>query len=119
MMKDITPSKHRDDHDSDPSDSVPSLRHLPGLPDSPSVSLRHSKGDSPLYASTLVQDPSVIDLPSHSDIIIAYVLIRQSSLYPKLKNTPVSWARLERVKVQSVSCALIPLNVIHSTFVVY
>ena len=72
MMKDITPFKHRDDHDSDPSASVPSLRHLPHTP---SISLRRSEGDSPLYAPTLVQDPSVIDLPSQSDIVIAYVLI--------------------------------------------
>ena len=27
----------------------------------------------PFYASTLVQEPSVYDLPSQSDIIIAYV----------------------------------------------
>ena len=65
-MTDISPSKH---HDHDPSASVPSL-----LPHSSSlVSLARSEGDSPLYAPTLVQDPSVIDLPSQSDIIIAYV----------------------------------------------
>ena len=55
----------------DPSASVPSLRdlhHSPSL-----ISLTRSEGDSPLYAPTLVQDPSVIDLPNQSDIVIAYV----------------------------------------------
>ena len=78
MMKDITPSKHHDDHDSNPSASVSTLRHLPSGYSPSIISQRRSEGDSPLsplYAPTLVQDPSVIDLPSQSDIIIAYVLI--------------------------------------------
>ena len=68
MLTDISPSKH---HDHDPSASVPSLRLLPHS--SSLISLARSEGDSPLYAPTLVQDPSVIDLPNQSDIIIAYV----------------------------------------------
>jgi hypothetical protein len=77
MMTDIFPSTGKHHHD--PSASVPSLRHLPHS--SSLVSLTRSEGDAPLsgYASapTLVQDPSVADLPSQSDIIIAYVqLIR-------------------------------------------
>ena len=67
-LTDISPSKQ---HDNDPSASVPSLRLLPHS--SSLISLTRSEGDSPLYAPTLVQDPSVIDLPSQSDIIIAYV----------------------------------------------
>jgi ABC-type multidrug transport system fused ATPase/permease subunit len=68
MMTDIFPSlaKH-------PlaSASVPSLHHLPNSPSL--TSLAHSEGDVPFYASTLVQEPSVLDLPNQSDIIIAYV----------------------------------------------
>ena len=47
-------------------------------------------------------DPSVIDLPSQSDIVIAYV-DQIFKLVSKTQNPTVSWARLERVKVQSVS----------------
>jgi energy-coupling factor transporter ATP-binding protein EcfA2 len=65
MMKDISASKHHDD----PSASVPSLRLLSHSPSI--ISQSRSEGDSPLDAPTLVQDPSVIDLPSQSDIIIA------------------------------------------------
>ena len=64
MITDISPSKH-------PSTSDPNLSHLPHSP-SP-ISLVHSEGDTPLYAPSLVQDSSVVDLPSQSDIIIAYV----------------------------------------------
>ena len=115
-MTDIFPSGSRHPL---ASASVPSLHH-PGLPYSPSLtSLAHSEGDTPLYAPTLVQDPSAIDLPGQSDIIIAYV-DRHSKFVSRTQNTAVSWARPERVKVQSVSCALIPLNVIHGyTPVVY
>ena len=82
MMKDISPSKNPSHHDLDSSASVPTLRHLSHSPSI--ISLSRSEGDTPLYASTLVQDPSVIDLPvpSRSDVNIAYVLIRQSSPYP-------------------------------------
>ena len=66
-MTDISPSKHHD-----PSASDPSLPLLPHSSPSP-ISLSRSEGDQPLYAPVLVQDPSVIDLPSQSDIIIAYV----------------------------------------------
>jgi hypothetical protein len=70
MMTDISgfpgPSKRHD-----PSASVPSLRHLPHS--SSLVSLTRSEGDAPLFSPTLVQNPSVGDLPSQSDIIIAYV----------------------------------------------
>ena len=66
----------------DPSASVPSLRHLPYS--SSLISLARSEGDAPLYAPSLVQDPSVRDLPSQSDIIIAYVNPKLM-LYPKLK----------------------------------
>ena len=106
MMTDISPPKH------DPSASVPSLRDLL-LPHSPSlISLTRSEGDSPLYAPTLVQYPSVIYLPSQSDIIIEYV-DQTFKLVSKTQNPTVSWARPERVKVQSVSYALIHLNVVH------
>ena len=105
MMMNISPSEHHD-----PSASVPTLRHLPHS--SSLVSLARSEGDAPLYARTLVQDPSVIDLPSQSDIIIAYV-DRIFKFVSKTQNTVVSWARQERVKVQSVSRTLIPLNIIH------
>jgi len=69
MMKDISesPSKHHDSDD--PSASVPTLGHLTHSPSI--ISLSRSEGDSPLYAPTLVQNSSVIDLPSQSDIIIA------------------------------------------------
>jgi hypothetical protein len=87
MMTDISgpgfplagPKRH------DPSASVPSLRHR-HLPHSSSlVSLTRSEGDAPLFSPTLVQNPSVVDLPSQSDIIIAYVDSNTSiSLYPKL-----------------------------------
>ena len=66
------------------------------------ISLTRSEGDSPLYAPIHVQDPSVIDLPSQSDIIIAYV-DQTFRLVSKIQNPTVSWARPERVKVQSVS----------------
>ena len=53
------------------SASVPSLHHLPH---SPSFnSLAYSDGDTPFYAPSLAQDPTVDDLPSLSDITIAYV----------------------------------------------
>ena len=90
--------------------SAPSFRN--NLSSSSLVSLVSSEGDTSHYAPTLVQDPSVIDLPSQSDIIIAYVDPR-FKFASKTQNTVVSWARLERAKVLSVACALIPLNVIH------
>ena len=97
MMTDISPSKHHD-----PSASVASLPHLPSSSSSPSpISLTRSEGDAPLYAPTLVQDPSVIDLPSQSDIIIAYVdPTFKFKFVSKTQNTVVSWAQLERVKAQ-------------------
>ena len=104
MMTDISPPKH------DPSASVPSLRDLLFSPSL--ISLTRSEGDYPLYPPTLVQDPSVIDLPSQSDIIIAYV-DQTFKLVSKTQNPTVSWVRPERVKVQSVSYALIHLNVVH------
>jgi hypothetical protein len=112
MMTDISgsdsgfPSKHHD-----PSASVPSLRHLPHS--SSFVSLARSEGDASLFAPTFVQNPSVVDLPSQSDIIIAYVDPISISLLSKTQNTAVSWARQERVKVQSVSCALFLSMSIH------
>src|SRR5882762_10156434 len=98
MMTDISPSKPELHH---PSSSVPSFRHLPSSPSL--ISLTRSEGDTPLYAPTLVQDPSVIDLPSQSDIIIAYVdqAFKLASV-SRTQNPTVSWARPERVKVQSV-----------------
>ena len=83
----------------DLSASVPSLRDLPHSPNlSP---LTRSEGDTLLYAPTLVQDPGVVDLPSQSDIIIAYV-DQTFKFVSKTQNPTVSWARPERVKVQSV-----------------
>ena len=58
--------------------------HSPSL-----ISLTRSEGDSPLYAPSLVQDPSVIDLPSQSDIIIAYV-DQTFKLLSKTQNPTVS-----------------------------
>ena len=96
MMTDISSPKH------DPSASLPNLRDL-RVPHSPSlISLARSEGDSPFHGPTLVQDPSVIDLPSQSDIIIAYV-DQTFKLVPETQNPTVSWARPERVKVQSDS----------------
>ena len=90
----IFPSKHHD-----PSASVPSLRHLPHS--SSLVSLARSEGDAPLYAPTYVQDPSVVDLPSQSDIIIAYVQVDPIFKFvSKTQNNAVSWAQPKRVKVQ-------------------
>ena len=66
------------------------------------IPLTRSEEDSPLYAPILVQDSSVIDLPSQSDIIIAYV-DQTFKLVPETQNPTVSWARPERVKVQSDS----------------
>ena len=84
----------------DPSASVPSLHDLPHPPSL--ISLTHSEGDSPLYAPTVVQkDPSGIDLPSPSDIIIAYV-DQRFKVVSKTQNPTVSWVRPDRVKVQSV-----------------
>ena len=55
----------------------PNLHHLPYSP-----SLTSLEADTPFYAPTLAQDPSVIDLTSQSDIIIAYVnTIHYQSFY--------------------------------------
>ena len=104
-MRDIFPSKR-------PSASVLNLHHIPRSPSL--TSLAHSEGDTALYAPTLVQDPSVVDLPSQSDIIIAYVDM-SFKFASKIQNTAVSLARPERAKLQSVSFAvnITPLNVIH------
>ena len=80
----------RDDH------SGPSIHHLSS---SSLGSLVSSEGDTPSYTPTLVQDPSVIDLPSQSDIIIAYV-DPAFKFVSKTQNTVVSWVLPERVKVQ-------------------
>ena len=67
MMTDILPSIY-------PSASVSSLHHPSHF--SPSLtSLVRSEEDTPIYVPSLVQDPSVIDLPTDSqpDIIIVYV----------------------------------------------
>ena len=51
----------------------PSLHHLPYSPSL--TSLVRSEEETPIYVPSLVQDPSVIDLPTDSqpDIIIVYV----------------------------------------------
>ena len=101
MMTDTPPSKHHD-----PSAPVSSFYHLSYS--SSLISQASSEEDTSLYALALAQDTSDIDLPSQSDIIIAYV-DSTFKFVSKIQNTTVSLAQLERVKVQSVSCALIKI----------
>ena len=65
--------------------STSSLHHPPSF-----TSLPYSDGDTPFYAPSLIQDPSVDDLPSLSDVVNAFsrASVSTPSLHDHLPHSP-------------------------------